>query len=295
MQKFCWLYLLIFVLFLLFWYNYLTRNHLIGNLVDLGLHGYVKVSPGIRSSFQYLALRCASCAVVSSSGQVLGSRRGREIDGHDCVIRMNVAPTLGFEADVGSKTTVRVISHTSVRHLLPHQALFFKENADTRYVVWGPERKMSQVDQGPVFKVLAKLAQKYPDTHIYTFSRKKVIQCDGIFENETGKNRMKSGAFLSTGFFTLIFALDVCDSINVYGMIDGSYCGLANYTSVPYHYYESGRLDECGMYKMHERARYGGHRFITEKRIYRRWASQGKLRFQHPAWRLNLKLNWVNW
>lgn len=36
--------------------------------------------------------------------------------------------------------------------------------------------------------------------------------------------RMKTGAFLSTGFFTMILAIDMCDSIHVYGMVDDSYC-----------------------------------------------------------------------
>lgn len=36
--------------------------------------------------------------------------------------------------------------------------------------------------------------------------------------------RMKTGAFLSTGFFTMILAIDMCDSIHVYGMIDDNYC-----------------------------------------------------------------------
>lgn len=36
--------------------------------------------------------------------------------------------------------------------------------------------------------------------------------------------RMKTGAFLSTGFFTMILAMDMCDRISVYGMIDDNYC-----------------------------------------------------------------------
>lgn len=35
---------------------------------------------------------------------------------------------------------------------------------------------------------------------------------------------MKTGAFLSTGFFTIILALDVCDSIQIYGMINDNHC-----------------------------------------------------------------------
>lgn len=146
-------------------------------------------SNSFNSLHQYLVLHCDRCAVVSSSGQVLGSRRGHEIDRHDCVIRMNVAPTHGFETDVGNRTTVRVISHSSVRRLLHGEAFFFKQKAKTYYVVWGPERNMRHDGKGRVFNRLVKLASKYPGTHIYAVSREKMTQCDHIFQNETGKNR----------------------------------------------------------------------------------------------------------
>ncbi|XP_030625336.1 alpha-N-acetyl-neuraminyl-2,3-beta-galactosyl-1,3-N-acetyl-galactosaminide alpha-2,6-sialyltransferase [Chanos chanos] len=275
-----WIFLLLLSLTLLLWYSRLSMSGV--TMVNTGVRGYVRVSPG--QVGQILHLHCTRCAVVSSSGQMLGSGRGSEIDRQECVIRMNVAPTRGFEADVGNRSTVRVVSHTSVPHLLKKEEYFFGHDADTLYVVWGPERNMRQDGKGRVFNALVKLAMKYPRVRIYVVTHEKIQYCDSVFQNETGKNRMKSGAFLSTGFFTMILALDVCDSILVYGMIDGSYCSNSNRTSVPYHYYESSRLDECMMYGVHERAKRGGHRFITEKSIYRRWASQGRLQFAYPNW-----------
>lgn len=47
-------------------------------------------------------------AVVGSSGILLGTGSGKDIDSYDEVIRFNRAPTKGFETDVGSKTTLRV-------------------------------------------------------------------------------------------------------------------------------------------------------------------------------------------
>eukprot|EP00899_Mesostigma_viride_P022303 jgi/Mesvir1/3257/Mv16395-RA.2 len=49
-----------------------------------------------------------SCAVVGSGGTILGLRQGAEIDDHDLVIRLNVAPVAGYEEDVGTRTTIRV-------------------------------------------------------------------------------------------------------------------------------------------------------------------------------------------
>ncbi|MBN3284560.1 SIA7D sialyltransferase, partial [Polyodon spathula] len=82
----------------------------------------------------------------------------------------------------------------------------------------------------------------------------------------------------------MILALDMCDSIQVYGMINDNYCSRANLNTVPYHYYENGRLDECQMYRAHEKAATGGHRFITEKAIFAKWATRKNLTFSNPSW-----------
>ena len=49
-----------------------------------------------------------SCAVVGSSDQLLKGEFGAEIDNHTAIIRCNDAPTKGFEAKVGSFTTLRI-------------------------------------------------------------------------------------------------------------------------------------------------------------------------------------------
>ncbi|KAK3266387.1 hypothetical protein CYMTET_24993 [Cymbomonas tetramitiformis] len=53
----------------------------------------------------------ARCAVVGSSGDLLHSKFGAEIDGHDMVMRINEAPTGKYSEDVGSKTTFRVLNN----------------------------------------------------------------------------------------------------------------------------------------------------------------------------------------
>lgn len=59
-----------------------------------------------------------SCAVVGSSGLLIGSRLGDEIDAADVVIRMNSAPTARHEADVGRRTSVRFATMTPYRSLM---------------------------------------------------------------------------------------------------------------------------------------------------------------------------------
>ncbi|KAB0406875.1 hypothetical protein E2I00_002004, partial [Balaenoptera physalus] len=233
---------------------------------------------------------CRSCAVVSSSGQMLGSGLGAKIDGAECVLRMNQAPTVGFEADVGRRSTLRVISHTSVPLLLRNYSHYFQQARDTVYVVWGQGRHMDRALGGRTYRVLLQLTRTYPGLQVYTFTERMMAYCDQVFQDETGKNRRQSGSFLSTGWFTMILALELCEEIVVYGMVSDSYCREESHPSVPYHYFEKGRLDECQMYLAHERAPRSAHRFITEKAVFSRWAKKRPIVFAHPSWRTQLEL-----
>ncbi|XP_064435634.1 alpha-N-acetyl-neuraminyl-2,3-beta-galactosyl-1,3-N-acetyl-galactosaminide alpha-2,6-sialyltransferase isoform X2 [Mirounga angustirostris] len=192
---------------------------------------------------------CRSCALVSSSGQMLGSGLGAEIDSAECVLRMNQAPTVGFEADVGGRSTLRVVSHTSVPLLLRNYSHYFQHARDTLYVVWGPGRHMDRALGGRTYRTLLQLTRMYPGLQVYTFTERMMAYCDQVFQDETGKNREDS------------------------------------HPSVPYHYFEKGRLDECQMYLAHERAPRSAHRFITEKAVFSRWAKKRPIVFAHPSWR----------
>lgn len=140
-------------------------------------------------SQQFLDMHCSQCALVSSSGQMLGAGVGEEIDKIDCVIRMNNAPMQGYEQDVGSRTTVRVVSHTSVPLLVKKELYYFQQSEGTTYVFWGPDRNMRQDGKGRIFNVLLKVAKKYPNVRIYAVTSEKIQYCDRVFQNETGKNR----------------------------------------------------------------------------------------------------------
>ena len=49
-----------------------------------------------------------TCAVVSSGAALKGKGYGKTIDEHEVIVRLNNAPTIGYEHDVGSFTTLRL-------------------------------------------------------------------------------------------------------------------------------------------------------------------------------------------
>lgn len=154
------------------------------------IHGHISELTFLCAfSQQFLDMHCSQCALISSSGQMLGAGVGDETDKIECVIRMNNAPTGGYEKDVGSRTSVRVVSHTSVPLLVKNQLYYFQQSANTTYVFWGPERNMRQDGKGRIFNTLLRIARKYPNVRMYAVTREKIQHCDGVFQNETGKNR----------------------------------------------------------------------------------------------------------
>ena len=57
--------------------------------------------------------------------------------------------------------------------------------------------------------------------------------------------------------------------------------------TVPYHYYEPSKMNECQYYNKAESSLTGGHLFITEKAIFKNWAVQTKkINFKFPEWPL---------
>uniref|UniRef100_UPI00398F253E alpha-N-acetylgalactosaminide alpha-2,6-sialyltransferase 3-like n=1 Tax=Pristiophorus japonicus TaxID=55135 RepID=UPI00398F253E len=258
-------------------------SHLFGGFGrnDKVLRGYVSLPEQ-----QPLTLTCQQCSIISSSGQMLGQSLGAQIDQSECVWRMNNAPTEGYERDVGSRTTVRVVSHTSTPLLLRPGALTSDLNSSV-YIFWGPQRNMRRDGKGLVYNMLRSVRNHFPAARLYTLTEEQMRYCDVAFKRETGKDRVLSGSYLSTGWFTFILAMEACSTIHVYGMIargGHGYWGTEGHRNVPYHYYEPSGQEECAEYYMHENARYGGHRFITEKTVFAKWAREQKIRFFNPSW-----------
>lgn len=247
-----------------------------------GKDGYVAVY-GNKS----MTLRYHTCALVTSSSHVLGSRAGEEIDRTECVIRMNDAPTLGYEADVGNRTSLRVVAHSSVFRVVrrPNELL---QHTDSNPVIifWGPPNKIGKDAKGTLYRLIQRVSMAYSNLSCFSIAPGKMRKFDGLFRRETGRDRQKSHSWLSTGWFTMVIAIEICDSIKVYGMVPPNHCvRKPGSKKMPYHYYKPRGPDECLTYLQNESGRKGNHhRFITEKQVFARWAKQYNITFIHPKW-----------
>ncbi|XP_042077935.1 alpha-N-acetylgalactosaminide alpha-2,6-sialyltransferase 5 isoform X2 [Haplochromis burtoni] len=172
-----------------------------------------------------LRMHCHTCTLVTSSGHLIGGGRGEEIDRAECVIRMNDAPTArGYARDVGRRTSLRVIAHSSMQRVLRSRNELLNASQDTVFIFWGPSNYMRHDGKGLVYNNLRLMKEVLPKLKVYMISWQKMLQFDELFKKETGKDRKISKTWLSTGWFTMTIALELCDRINVYGMVAPDFC-----------------------------------------------------------------------
>ncbi|XP_070579460.1 alpha-N-acetylgalactosaminide alpha-2,6-sialyltransferase 5-like isoform X2 [Ptychodera flava] len=246
---------------------------------DGSLSGYVAVSNITR----HLKYKCGRCAIVSNSGQILKRKAGHEIDENDCVIRMNDSPVPGFEEDVGAKTHLRIISFASIG-LFNSRKLFGESDPAKTVIFWGPKDLMKTDGTGRTFNTLTGYQKNFSNVQFYIFTQEKLDEDHKLYEKET---HLKIGPiWASTGWFTMLFATEVCDSITVYGMGHPDFCKKYPSDKTPYHYYQPAGQKECSRYLIHERQKKGVHRYRSERDVFLRWmkTSSVNLTFNHPSW-----------
>lgn len=138
---------------------------------------------------QPLRMHCRTCALVTSSGHLTGSKRGEDIDRSECVIRMNDAPSVGYQRDVGQRTSLRVIAHSSLQRVLRSRQELLNASQDTVFIFWGPSSSMRRDGKGQVYNNLRLLNQQLPKLKVYIISLLKMLKFDELFKNETGIDR----------------------------------------------------------------------------------------------------------
>ncbi|XP_030643610.1 CMP-N-acetylneuraminate-beta-galactosamide-alpha-2,3-sialyltransferase 1-like [Chanos chanos] len=150
---------------------------------------------------------CRTCAVVGNSGNLLGSHYGKLIDIHDFVFRMNKGPTKGFETDVGTKTTHRVI--------YPESAV---DVDNSTHLVLAPFKTLDLQWLISAFTTKdIKRTYKNVRTTIQANKNKVMVLHPAFMKYVYESWLQKHGRYPSTGFLVLVLALHVCDEVNVFG------------------------------------------------------------------------------
>nr|CDI70263.1 TPA: alpha2,3-sialyltransferase [Chrysemys picta bellii] len=176
------------------------------------------------------ASRCRRCAVVGNSGNLRQSQYGQDIDAHDFVLRMNRAPTAGFESDVGSKTTHHLVYPESFRDLAENVSMIvipFK-TLDLRWIVSALTTGTINSTYVPVPR---KIKVKRDNLGIFFFNstyvpvprkikvkRDQILVYHPVFIKYVYDHWLQNhGRYPSTGILSVIFALHLCDEVDVYG------------------------------------------------------------------------------
>jgi len=209
-------------------------------------------------------LKFDNIAVVGSSGNLLKTRLGEKIDSHEAVIRMNTAPVGRYKANVGSKTTIRIVAHNALKKEL------FPLLKECKYlIIWGAPQHYQRIRTA-----VTNIRKRYPKLPIYKFTQEAMQINDQEFELRTGRNRLLSGSWLSTGWFALFLAINVADKVTVCGYG----CAKKSSPNTLYHYWKNLHGREVRYIQGQQKAR-KGHRFLTEMEIFVQWCYEYPITF----------------
>ncbi|XP_048026398.1 alpha-N-acetylgalactosaminide alpha-2,6-sialyltransferase 2 isoform X2 [Megalobrama amblycephala] len=168
--------------------------------------------------------QCIRCAVVGNGGILNGSRKGKEIDEHDYVFRVNGAVLGGFEDDVGSRTSFYTFSTNTMRNSMRSYArvgykgppisketrYIFLPDHDRDYILMKAASTHTVIDKGP------ERSKKFLHSNLL----------------KTGARRIYRP---STGAVMLLAAIHTCDQVDAYGFMTPDYNLYSD------HYYDKER------------------------------------------------------
>ncbi|CAH1228646.1 ST6GALNAC2 [Branchiostoma lanceolatum] len=165
---------------------------------------------------------CIRCAVVGNGGILRGSGKGKEIDGHDFVWRVNAAITEGFEEDVGTRTSFYFHDVNTMKN---------SQWAAQKYGYVGPPQDKETVYTNMI---------SAPDMRDYFY-----LDAAISWKPVTRPGRDRSNTWLNsshkhldiyrptTGAAMLLTALHTCDVTDAYGFITEDHKQYSD------HYYET--------------------------------------------------------
>ncbi|KAJ8047967.1 Alpha-2,8-sialyltransferase 8B [Holothuria leucospilota] len=189
----------------------------------------------------YTIERQNKCAIVGSSGILLKSRCGKEIDSNDFVLRANLAKVKGYSDDVGKKTDLMMINDETLRNMYTTTVTPVNDTEGRRNLT----RLIATIRTfGDSIFWFAKNTER----HGYREKLRKIAE---LFIKESIKaklgftshkacqaasERWKTKTNPSSGLILLTVAETFCDSISLYGFYP--YAKSPTGEHILHHYYE---------------------------------------------------------
>jgi hypothetical protein len=197
--------------------------------------------------------------LVGSSGDLLGKNKGEFINTFPLIIRMNDSPTIGFEKDVGNRTDIRIVNFKALNTITK---LNPKEFINTKHIILYTNNQNDKLKLLQIFKNF--------NINLHIFTPLSIHYNDELFKKYTNVDRMKSGSWLSTGWFSLFFLINYVKNKNIIGL-------GGEFEHSLYHYY--GKNLKQKNYYISNQNSSQGHRFITEKQIFSKWIVEKNINF----------------
>ena len=227
--------------------------------------------------------RFGGCAVVGASGSLSGSALGARIDAFETVVRVNRAPTAGWERDVGRRTTVRVMSADELS-----MTRAYRKGGSNATLEEAEAHRPSEIVvvgcHGPFrgrCDARRLLLNVHPRLHTYLLSPSVARRAS----RRTAARQRSPPA----GMMAIEFALHACSRVTVFGFAHPS---CAN-RSACYHYYSLRcRTKEADMRRTSFSA--GFHDFGSQEEILRGLEARRRLTRVACASRPNPSVNRTN-